>query len=296
MRRALVVLLPIALVACTRTISVVDPPKDVPEPGTTPLDPVMSFEPDLEPPAEETDVPDPTVEEPPVDDIPVARSPIYAHSSDTLYEVDPISGLATEIANFTLGATALEGIVDLAIDMQGRMYGGDRGERQGGPYNLYRIDPLTAEATWVCTTDQEMTALTFTSDGDLIAGGLDGLVTMDLTRNCRTTVLVQDDSLVTSGDVVGLPDGLVYWTVRGNDGDELFAVNPRTGSVTSKGDIRFDRLYGLAFDADEDKLYGFSSDGETVEIAWSNARSSLLDQTDGVAWWGATTNPVVWGP
>ena len=58
------------------------------------------------------------------------------------------------------------------------------------------------------------------------------------------------------------------------------------------GRIGVSSLFGLGYH--NDKLYGFSAEGDIVEISPSNA---VISDTiaSGNAWWGAATNPVVWG-
>ena len=81
--------------------------------------------------------------------------------------------------------------------------------------------------------------------------------------------------------------------------DEI-ASRVREGSVPhgreldaiARGVIDADGLYGVGY-ADE-RLYGFSSDGKIVAINPANAQTELLQTSDTIEWWGATTNPVRW--
>lgn len=230
------------------------------------------------------------------DVVPVASAPIYAQTRDTLFTVDPQTGAVTEVAKFTTGGNALDGVEDIAIDAQGRLFGGDRGAKSGGPYTLYRIDPTSAVATPVCTVTVEPTALTFTSSGLLVAAGAGLLTTIDVDGGCDMEVLFQKAGWDTSGDVVGLPDGLLYWTIRGTNSDVLVTVDPVTKQEHVIGDIGFERLYGVGYDQGQGRLYGFSATGDVIEINSSTGAGSLLTQDASRAWWGATTNPVVWTP
>ncbi len=245
----------------------------------------------------ETDIPDPTSDDP----VPVASFPVYAHTTDELFEVDPLTGVATSIGQFTVGARVIIGMVDLAIDNAGRMYGGTQGDSDGDGRAVWRIDPTSGEVTLVCNTPVKMFALTFLSDGRLIAGDEGRLLALDLSDNCRVSTLATHPTWVTSGDVVALPDGLIYWTVRGERGDEdkLVVVDPDSGLYAEKGPIKaggrkFDRLFGLGFDEAANALYGFSADGEIVRINPTNGEPVLLQDDSDVAWYGACTNPVLW--
>ncbi len=214
----------------------------------------------------------------------IALAPVYANTSDTLYEVEPATGELTKVGQFHEGSQVVEYFEDIAIDLAGHMYGGTFDA-------LYRIDPDTAEVTKLCDTDFDMTALTFTSMGELIAGGEDTITRINL-GTCEPTAIVSNSPYSTSGDIVGLPDGYLYWTVWGDgDGDELIRVDPSNGSAAWMGTIGHEKLFGVGFH--QDQLYGFSSSGSIVKISPDDADGDLVCQTT-EGWWGATTNPVVW--
>ena len=218
------------------------------------------------------------------DPTPVADAPVYANSSDSLYEIDSDNGEAVFIANFWSDVGGIRNFVDIAIDLDGRMY--------GGTYDtLYRIDPTNGRATEICSPPVEMTALTFTSEGLLVAGGADRITTVDV-DTCSTNILLSGAYWETSGDLVGLPDGFLYWTVVGEDGDELVKLDPKTGMTQWIGDTGHAGLYGLGYEKGE--LFGFSDAGQIVAINPSKASSQLRGKIQNVSWWGATTNPVIW--
>ena len=95
----------------------------------------------------------------------------------------------------------------------------------------------------------------------------------------------------TSGDLVGLPDGYLYWTVLGGTNDELVRVDPVTGAAFWVGAVAGSRLFGLGYD--DGTLYAFSSDGSILSIDPTTAATTVVS-SDTTSWWGATTNPVVW--
>lgn len=242
----------------------------VPNPGDdTDLDPNDGTDTDI-PEEEET--------------VELAVAPVYANTSTTLYEIEPDSGGATWIGDFWEGAQSVDKFVDIAIDSDGRMYGGTFDA-------LYRIDPLTAEVTYVCPTDKDMTGMAFSSDSRLFVGGENVIYLMDVTT-CETTNLVDSPHYETSGDLVGLPDGYLYWTVRGTSGDELVRVDPNNGATAWVGAIKERRLFGLGY-ANE-QLFGFSAEGSVVRISPVGASSSVMVDNVEMSWWGATTNPVTW--
>lgn len=216
----------------------------------------------------------------PDDTAPVATEPVYINTSSTLYSYDPGSNRATEIADFNENGRAFSGMTDIAIDLDGHMF--------GGSYTaLYRIDPNTAEVTFVADLSDEMTGLTFVSDGTLVGAGA-GVNIVDPNTG-RLTELVPPGRFDTSGDIVGLPDGMLYWTVTG--GDDLVVVDPSSGSAQRVGDVGESGVYGLGYAYGT--LYGFTSAGRVLQIDSATGRVSDDTRATGT-WWGATTNPVLW--
>lgn len=272
--------LTLAVLACSEysvkpPVDRAEPPVDTgapPTPTTEPTTPVTT--PPVEP---HTGTPEPT------ETTPVAEAPVYAHTSAELFEIDPRTGARTRVGAFSYAGQPMDGMVDLAIDLQGRMYGGTFDA-------LYRVDPTNAQLTKVCDTDLAPYALAFTSDGVLFAGAGSDVVQVS-TVSCATRPLLTRSPYQTSGDLVGLPDGWLYWTVRGANGDELVRVDPTDGRTQWVGPIAASRLFGLGYDDGE--LFGFSADGDIVTIDPADASTGAL-VSDGTAWWGATTNPVQW--
>ncbi|HJN76604.1 MAG TPA: hypothetical protein QGF58_21925 [Myxococcota bacterium] len=207
-------------------------------------------------------------------------APVYANTSTTLYRLDE-EELST-LGDFSEDGVPVDGMTDIAIDREGLVVGGTFDA-------IYTIDAETAELTHVCDTDIVMYALAFSSDGRLFAGGDNVIEEIDLS-DCSGSVLTTSQYL-TSGDLVGLPDGYLYWTVEGDDGDELVRLDPDNGFSQWVGVIGVERLFGLGFTNDE--LFGFSADGTIVAVDPDTAET-FETSTQGPGWWGATTNPVVW--
>ena len=93
---------------------------------------------------------------------------------------------------------------------------------------------------------------------------------------------------------MGLPDGYLYWSVRGgwDQDDQLVRVNPSTGEETWVGHLGESRLYGMGYANDE--LFGFSGSGTIVGVNPETGYSQKVEQYEEFSWWGATTNLVVW--
>jgi hypothetical protein len=206
---------------------------------------------------------------------------VYLHTGTTLYSWSHETGMLGLVGDFhTAAGTELEQITDIAIDSDGRFFGVTW-------EGLYGINGHTAEVWRIADVAIPLFGLTCTSDGRLVGGG-DGLYLIDEVTGAFTE-LVPPGRYETSGDLVGLPDGLLYWAVR--EGDDLVVVDPNTGATSLRGVIGVERVYGLGYAADS--LYGFTEEGQVLQISPSTGEvvtSSTLPGT----WYGATTNPVVW--
>ena len=215
---------------------------------------------------------------------PIAEAPVYANTAGRLYEVEPATGETLTVGDFRDASGKIDGFVDIAIDLEGRMFGGTFDA-------IYSVDPTTAEVTHLCDTDDELYAMTFTSEGELIGGGPENLTLIDVDADCSSEALISEPIFETSGDLVGLPDGFLYWTVIGEDSDQLVRLDPQTGLYAPVGALGYSQLFGLGYDQGE--LFGFSASGEIIAISPESAQSSLRS-SGSLSWWGATTNPVIW--
>jgi hypothetical protein len=226
---------------------------------------------------------------------PIATFSMYAHTADTLFSVDPAQNLVSRVGPFKKrNGTPVE-MVDIAIDLGGHLYAGSSATTASGWNTLYSVDPTTARVTRVCDVPVTPTGLTFLSDGRLVAGSGSTLTIIDLSAGCATSVLVQSASYSTSGDVVGLPDGNLYWTVLGSSGDQLVRVDPVARTATVVGSTGISSFYGLGYDETAGVLYGFSANsGKIHTIDPATAHTARVPGATTRVWWGATTNPVVW--
>lgn len=211
----------------------------------------------------------------------VATEAVYINTSTTLFSYDPATGRSTRIGDFSeRGGAIAGGMTDIAIDLNGIMYGGSY-------TTLYNINPTTAECTFVAYLDDEMTGLTFVSDGRLVGAG--SAVSFVDTRTGALSPLVPAGEYYTSGDIVGLPDGMLYWSVTG--GDQLVQIDPDSGVTRRRGSIGVTGVFGLGYAYGE--LLGFTSAGRVIVMDDVNGRPSENEALSGT-WWGATTNPVLW--
>ncbi len=209
----------------------------------------------------------------------IATEPVYINTSDALYSFDPSTARSTFVANFRPDSQ----MTDIAIALDGRMYAASYED-------LYQVNPTTGTTSFIRTLSDSGTGLTFLADGRLVVAGA-GVRVYDPTT-WVDDVLVPAGRYYTSGDIIGLPDGYLYWTVSGaGSGDLLVRIDPVTGATVELGSTRIYGVYGLgyAFGA----LYGFTSGDEVVELSTSSGAAMGWDPAPG-SWWGATTNPVLW--
>lgn len=211
----------------------------------------------------------------------VATEAVYISTGPTLYSYEPSTNTATRVGDYMDGGTRVTEMTDIAIDLSGHVYGASWS-------TLYAIDATNAQVSEVATMDQSFNALTFLSDGTLVGAAGDAVYRVD-TSTGRTTPIARSTGFTTSGDIVGLPDGLLYWTVEG--GDRLVVVDPTTGDATLVGNIGVPTLYGVGYT--NGLLYGFSSAGRAVTIDPATGAATANQSLPGT-WYGATTNPVVW--
>ncbi|GDX83348.1 hypothetical protein LBMAG42_51590 [Deltaproteobacteria bacterium] len=212
----------------------------------------------------------------------VATESVYINSGSTLYGYDPTTNTATTIGVFKDGGVTVSDMTDIAIDLSGHMYGIAYTE-------VYQINPTTAVVTDLGAIRDNCNALTFVSDGTLVAACDSGVITID-TTTLKSNKL-GGTAYTSSGDIIGLPDGMLYWSVQGGASDDLVQVNPTNGQSTLLGSIGTSGVYALGYA--NGALYGFTSANKVIVIDSTTGRTTSTDKLSGT-WWGATTNPVLW--
>lgn len=223
---------------------------------------------------------------------PAAVEPVYIHTGDSLFSYDPESNQVQQVGMFHDRNGPLDRtMVDIAIDLDGIMYGGTRnpnGQAEGN--GVYVIDPETAFSRLVFEFDDTLNGMTFLDDGRLVIAG-ERVSVVDPRTGELLLAFPAANAYETSGDIVGLPDGKLYWTVRGEQADDMVRIDPATGRVENLGTARLTSIFGLGYA--NDQLFGFSSTGFVVVIDPTNGRVIRQERLDG-RWFGATTNPVRW--
>lgn len=223
----------------------------------------------------------------PVDtDLPTATAAIYVNDSSNLYTYDLSTDTVSYVGAFReqSSGAACNWMVDIAIDNQGHLYGTCGNE-------LVQIDPTNGQFVHALTLDQEYVGLTFLSNGKLVLAGNGELRIWDPSSNA-VSVLNDGTDYVTSGDLVGLPDGKLYWTVTG--GDDLVRLDANNGNTTWVGATSSGwdyQIWGVAWA--EGQLFGFTSDGKVLQISATTGHVTLR-ATQSTSFYGAAANPVTW--
>jgi WD40 repeat protein len=213
---------------------------------------------------------------------PAATAPIYLNDSGSLYTFDPATKTTRYIAAFSTSGFPIFTMYDIAIDSTGWMVGVASGE-------LYNIDPTNGHCTSLASVpDSGANGLTFTPDGRIVVAGAEIVIYNPTTKQLST--LVPSGTQSTSGDIVGLPDGLLYWAVTGSSSDVLFTVNPNTGTLRRIGDIGTSKVWGLSYE--KGVLFGFTSDGKYLTIDQQTGQGQAQPLSGN--WYGAATNPAKW--
>ncbi len=143
-----------------------------------------------------------------------------------------------------------------------------------------------------------MNAMTFLADGTLLAGAEDRLYTVD-TATGQASVITTLPGFYFAGDMVGLPDGLLYMLMCVGvlppcdtslvvlDLADIGGGAEELGS-TGQGD-----MYGVAYHNGNGLIYGFNEGGQIFLVDPATGVASPVS-SGGPGWWGATTNPARW--
>lgn len=260
---------------------------------------------------------------------------LYAHSSTTLFKLDPenLSNPMQSLGTFDCigsggGASSM---TDLAVGKDGALYGVS--EVAAYPLTV-GSGSVHCAATWTLPANTRFYGLTMAPENTVEAGevliaanGLGQLYRIDAnTGNAVAVGTLGTDSITgdpwsLSGDIVFLANGgspIGFATVRtcGPSGTstcskvdtvievDVGAIKPGAGSVLksvrgqAKGTSQsFGSMYGIV--AYKDKVIGFSNSGDIVSINNTDGAATLITTESGVKFAGAgvsTLAPVVAPP
>jgi hypothetical protein len=217
------------------------------------------------------------------------RAPIamYAHSRDTLFEIDP------DTLDLTVrGAFGIDDeITDLAVTPEDELYAISRTA-------LYQVNPVTGAATYRADVPGvDNVGMTFLPDGTLLATDKAGGVRrIDPASGQVTEVGEFGGGYATAGDLVAVADGTMYAiSDEGPVGDEwgnnvLLIVDVATGVAAPVGQINFGQVFGCGYS--NGHVYAFTEAGSIIEIDRLTGAGSER-RTHAVEFWGAAVSPLV---
>jgi hypothetical protein len=223
---------------------------------------------------------------------------VYAHTSSTLYKVDPDTLAISMIGNFGWPNGASDQMTDLAIDKNGVMIGVSFG-------SVYKVDPTTAQTTLLSSglagtfnglSFVPASMLGMTGD-DVLVGTRndDGVVSrIDPMTGAVSQVGDMGSAFQSSGDLVAVDGFGTVQTTLGAPWDVLVRLAPNSFAATKIGnDTGFGQIWGLGFW--KNKIFGFTRTGNFITIDPSTGVGTLV-QSGGPEWWGAavtTSAPVL---
>jgi len=222
---------------------------------------------------------------------------VYAHSNDTLYQVNPDTLAVTMVGPFVWPGGASDLMTDIALDRNGNMIGVSFTV-------VYAVDKMTARTTFLANLTRQFNGLSFipptgpdpNGPEKLVGTTLDGSVwQIDPMTGTSTQIGAYGGGLTSSGDLVSVSGFGTVATVKRSEGgpDFLARVDPTTGAATIIGPTGFTDVWGLGFW--KGRVYGFVATDQFVLIDPATG-AGTLQQTGTVNWWGAgvtTSAPVV---
>lgn len=219
--------------------------------------------------------------------IPPQLAFVYAHSSSTLYQIDPDTLDIAMVGPFGWPDDGSDSMTDIAIDKDENMVGISFG-------NVYAVDKETAECTFLAALPAEFVGLSFLpgkgleSDDEILVGAaIDGsLVEIDPTTGANTPTGDYGGGYETSGDLVFVAGAGTFATVQGGvgTGDTLVAIDPASGVATPVGATGFAGIWGAGFW--DGKVFGFTSGGTFLTIDPDTGGGTFISSQE-IQWWGA---------
>ncbi len=228
---------------------------------------------------------------------PPENAAVYAHSSSTLYRVDPDDLSVTAVGPFQWPSGA-DTMTDIALDKDGNMVGISYTK-------VYSVDKDTAECSFLANLSESFNGLSFVpvdspdpSNEEILIGAANSgtIYQIDPDTGATDVIGAYGNGWGSSGDIVAVRGlGVIATVVEDTFAtDKLARIDPSNGyQATIIGDTGYDDLWGIGFWGNQ--VYGFAEQGQFVLIDVTTGAASLVE-TSAVNWWGAgvtTTAPVV---
>ncbi|MEC7986237.1 MAG: MopE-related protein [Myxococcota bacterium] len=203
---------------------------------------------------------------------------VYAHSSNTLYEVDPFNMTISEVSSVPT-------LYDFDTDMSGTLYG------ISPPSIVYMFDETNLSWTQVATLNHNYGTLNgfcIDSTNRIYATVGNSVFTIDASTGNVALIGDLGGSFHSSGDcVVDKIDG-IYMTSQGSGGDDLVRINSATGEGTLVGNTGVVGIYGLT--SDWGYMFGFTGSGDLIRIEKTTGASVYLHTFPNIVFYGAASS------
>lgn len=205
-----------------------------------------------------------------------AATPVFALGSsdegragETLYVLDPITGVLTPVGPVTDGSHPIE-LDSLAFTPGLGLYGVGDGA-------LFQINGANGAAVEVGPLGVQLTALVFGPDGVMYGAAGNRLYSVDPSTGETTLIGSGRYGPIQSLEFDGT--GALYAVVGGGGPDSLYRINPANGAGTPVGPpgaVGFDDVRGLTFV--DGTMYAFTQAGLEISIDLTNGRGSFAQR------------------
>ncbi len=203
---------------------------------------------------------------------------VYAHSSSTLYKVDPFQMTITEI-------TSVPSLFDFDTDMSGTIYG------ISPPNSIYVFDEIAVSWNQIATLNHNNGTLNgFCIDSANKTYATVGNAIFDIDTTTGDVQLIGNlgGNFTSSGDcVIDKTDG-IYMTSNAWPGDDLVQIDPITGAGTLIGNTGVPGIYGLT--SAWGYMFGFTGNGSLVQIDKTTGQSEVLHVFPNIMFYGAASS------
>ncbi len=202
---------------------------------------------------------------------------VYAHTSSTLYLVDPFLGTRTSLGS-------VPGLFDFDTAPDGALYGISSSA-------LFRYDDVGATWDRIGSLSTTGTANGFAIDsrGTAYATAGNNVYEVDLLTGATSLIGGMGSGFVSSGDCVVNKDDTLYMTSNhSSGGDTLIRIDADTGVGTAIGNTGFGSIYGLT--AAWGTLFGFTGSGDVISIDAATGAGRRLHGFSGASWYGAASS------
>jgi hypothetical protein len=203
---------------------------------------------------------------------------VYAHSSTTLYEVDPFLMTISQIAS-------VPSLYDFDTDMSGTLYG------ISPPSSVYMFDDASLTWNQIATLSHNngtLNGFCIDSSNNVYATVGNGIYSIDTSSGYVSLIGNIGGGFESSGDcVVDKVDG-IYMTSPASGGDDLVRIDSNTGVGTLVGNTGVPGIYGLT--SAWGYMFGFTGNGSLIRIDKTNGAATLLHAFPNIVFYGSASS------